>query len=96
MSQDLTCVGGGNLGHGDNQKAIWSQQYKILREKNVYSGRINVYPGDYVSRDWSTPNATSIESSMLEALLNNNEPVLLFEYYSSYYPTLGLGTWDQW
>lgn len=70
---------------------------KVLQTLGMNSGRVNLYPGAYLrGLDWDQPDTSNLEATLLAAHSVQVQPVLLFEYYSRFLNTTGLGTEAQW
>lgn len=92
-------VGGGNVGTNADSSPATLTLLSILRRINATGCRTNLYPGSYISgggSDWDSPTPHSMDAFMLAAHNASITPILLFEYYASYYPSSGFGSWAQW
>jgi hypothetical protein len=74
----------------------------ILRTLGAKSCRTNLYPSSYLSSlpsgtlNWSAPAPQILDGFLGVALASNVTPVLLFEYYAEYLPTMGFGSLEEW
>eukprot|EP00045_Choanoeca_perplexa_P005600 m.47202 g.47202 ORF g.47202 m.47202 type:complete len:447 (+) comp13209_c0_seq2:2-1342(+) len=93
-------VGGGNLPSGKSIPAEGEAEYQVLKQIQAHNGRLNLYPGNYVNGScpscWDHPYTDAAEPSMKLAYQHKVAPVLLFEYYSRFYNSTGLGNYNQW
>ncbi|MBL7106173.1 MAG: hypothetical protein ISS77_01025 [Phycisphaerae bacterium] len=89
--------GGGNFTNGwTNDEQL--RDFGILESLGAKMCRVNVYPGYYIKNgDWNTPNCDSLDDVMMLAHQHAVTPILLFEYYRSYYDNNeGFGNYQQW
>ena len=99
-----SCVllGGGNVGTNGVVGNDTLLQLDVLYRLGAGSCRTNLYPSSFLpslsdgALNWSAPDPTILDSFLGAALARNITPILLFEYYAQYYPTLGFGTKDSW
>lgn len=95
-------LGGGNVGTNGVVGNDTTLQLEVLNRLGAGSCRTNLYPSSYLPSlpggplNWSAPDPTVLDLFLGAALANNVTPILLFEYYAQYFPTLGFGTKNGW
>lgn len=77
-------LGGGNLAHNLSKAEI---QLKVLNVVGAGMCRIPISPGDY-GLDTSQPQPERLDELVLLAHRHGIEPILLFEYYTRWNPSL--------
>lgn len=95
-------LGGGNVGSNGDSEADVIAQLGLLAQVGAGSCRTNLYPSSFLpttpggALNWSSPNPSVLDDFLGAALARNVTPMLLFEYYAQYLPSLGFGTGDEW
>ncbi|MFN0120083.1 MAG: hypothetical protein ACKV2V_06245 [Blastocatellia bacterium] len=93
---NVVSLGGGNILNGEmNEEAL--RRLDTLQALGMTVCRVNLYPDHYlIDENWDKPRATALDALMDAAWRRGITPVILFEYYSDYYPEIGLGSYAQW